>query len=137
MQSYSHSSFQVSGYKVRIDNPQDAQAIIQAAWQKFIQEGLSKLVEHKAYYSGLGAYSSTKYALNSLMFTARKELVDSGIIVCVFMPKLTDTGFGNSSLGEKFDIKGAGKSGANVDTPQDVAIKILEQIESEEAEVTM
>jgi short-subunit dehydrogenase len=91
----------------------------------------------KGYYTGLGAYSSTKYALNSLMFTARKELADSGIIVCVFMPKLTDTGFGDSSLGEKFDIKGASKSGANVDTPQDVAIKILEQIESEEAEATM
>jgi NADP-dependent 3-hydroxy acid dehydrogenase YdfG len=91
----------------------------------------------KGYYGGLGAYSSTKYALNSLMFTARKELSSFGIIICVFMPKLTDTGFGDSSLGEKFDIKGAGKSGANVDTPQDVAIKILEQIESEVAEVTM
>jgi short-subunit dehydrogenase len=87
----------------------------------------------KCFYTGLGAYSSTKYALNSLMFTARKELAESGVIVCVFMPKLTDTGFGDSSLGEKFDIKGAGKAGANVDTPQDVAVKILEQIESEEA----
>jgi NADP-dependent 3-hydroxy acid dehydrogenase YdfG len=91
----------------------------------------------KGFYAGLGAYSSTKYALNSLMLTARKELADSGVIVCVFMPKLTDTGFGDSSLGEKFDIKGASKSGANVDTPQDVAIKILKQIESEEAEATM
>jgi short-subunit dehydrogenase len=91
----------------------------------------------KGYYTGLGAYSSTKYALNSLMFTARRELADLGIIVCVFMPKLTDTGFGDSSLGEKFDIKGAGQAGASVDTPQDVAIKILEQIISEEAEATM
>jgi NADP-dependent 3-hydroxy acid dehydrogenase YdfG len=91
----------------------------------------------KGYYTGLGAYSSTKYALNSLILTARKELADSGIIVCVFMPKLTDTGFGDSSLGEKFDIKGAGRNGANVDSPHDVAVKILGQIESEEAEVTM
>jgi short-subunit dehydrogenase len=91
----------------------------------------------KGYYTGLGAYSSTKYALNSLMFTARRELADSGIVVCVFMPKLTDTGFGDNSLGDKFDIKGAGQAGANVDTPQDVAVKILEQIKSEEGEATM
>jgi short-subunit dehydrogenase len=91
----------------------------------------------KGYYTGLGAYSSTKYALNSLMLTARKELIDSGIIVCVFMPKLTDTGFGDSSLGQKFDIKGAGKAGASVDPAHDVAVKILEQIVSEEAEATM
>jgi short-subunit dehydrogenase len=97
---------------------------------------ISSLVT-KGYYTGLGAYSSTKYALNSLMFTARKELADAGIIVCVFMPKLTDTGFGDNSLGDKFDIKGAGQAGANVDTPHDVAVKILEQIESEEAEATM
>jgi short-subunit dehydrogenase len=88
----------------------------------------------KAYIPGLGAYSSTKYALNSIMLTARKELADSGIVVSVFHPKLTDTGFGDNSLGEKFDIKGAGKAGANVDSPTDVAVKILEQIVSEEAE---
>jgi short-subunit dehydrogenase len=97
---------------------------------------ISSLVT-KGYYTGLGAYSSTKYALNSLMFTARRELADAGIVVCVFMPKLTDTGFGDNSLGDKFDIKGAGQAGANVDTPHDVAVKILEQIESEEAEATM
>lgn len=91
----------------------------------------------KGYYSGLGAYSSTKYALNSLMFTAQKELANDGIAVCVFMPRLTDTGFGESALGEKFNIKAAGKSGANVDTAEAVALKILQQIESEEVEVTM
>jgi short-subunit dehydrogenase len=97
---------------------------------------ISSLVT-KGYYMGLGAYSSTKYALNSIMFTARKELADAGIVVCVFMPKLTDTSFFDSSLGERFDIEGAQKSGANVDKPQDVAIKILEQIVSEESEATM
>jgi short-subunit dehydrogenase len=85
----------------------------------------------------IGAYSSTKYALNSVMLTDRRELESSGIAVCVFMPKLTDTGFGESSLGEKFDIKGAGQNGASVDTPEDVVIKILAQIESEEVEATM
>jgi NADP-dependent 3-hydroxy acid dehydrogenase YdfG len=97
---------------------------------------ISSLVT-KGYYTGLGAYSSTKYALNSLMFTARKELAAEGIVICLFMPKLTDTSFFDSSLGERFDIEGAQKSGANIDTPQDVAIKILEQIVSQEAEASM
>jgi hypothetical protein len=49
MESYSHGAFQVSGYKVTITNPADAQEIIQKAWHKFMQEGLFKLVENKAY----------------------------------------------------------------------------------------
>jgi predicted transcriptional regulator YdeE len=49
MDSYSHGAFQVSGYKVTITSPQEAQEIIQKAWHKFMKEGLSKLVEHKAY----------------------------------------------------------------------------------------
>jgi NADP-dependent 3-hydroxy acid dehydrogenase YdfG len=91
----------------------------------------------KGYYLGLGAYSSTKYALNSISLTARRELESTGIKVCVFMPKLTDTPFGTNSKGDKFDIPAAKNNGANVDTAQDVAIQILAQIESEEAEATM
>jgi Integron-associated effector binding protein len=48
MQTYSHGAFQVSGYKVTINNPQEAQVLIQKAWHKFMKEGLFKLVEHKA-----------------------------------------------------------------------------------------
>jgi predicted transcriptional regulator YdeE len=47
MQEYSHGAFQVSGYKVRITNPQDAQGIIQEAWAKFMKGGLSHQVEHR------------------------------------------------------------------------------------------
>jgi predicted transcriptional regulator YdeE len=49
MDSYSHGAFQVSGYKVTINNQTEAQSVIQATWHKFMKEGLSKLVEHKAY----------------------------------------------------------------------------------------
>jgi predicted transcriptional regulator YdeE len=48
MQEYSHPAFQVSGYTVTIPNPQEAQSIIQAAWHRFMKEGLSQLVSHKA-----------------------------------------------------------------------------------------
>jgi predicted transcriptional regulator YdeE len=46
--NHTHGAFQVSGYKVTINNPQEAQAIIQKAWHKFMKDGLSQLVEHKA-----------------------------------------------------------------------------------------
>jgi predicted transcriptional regulator YdeE len=49
MESYSHGTFEVSGYVVTIPNPQEAQTVIQTAWKKFMDGGLSKLVEHKAY----------------------------------------------------------------------------------------
>jgi predicted transcriptional regulator YdeE len=49
MQEYSHGAFQVSGYKVTITNPQEAQGIIQEAWAKFMKGGLSGQVEHKAF----------------------------------------------------------------------------------------
>jgi hypothetical protein len=49
MDSYSHGIFQVSGYKVTINNPTEAQAVIQVAWKKFMHQGLSQQVEHKAY----------------------------------------------------------------------------------------
>jgi predicted transcriptional regulator YdeE len=49
MESYSHGAFQVSGYKVRINNKQSEQSTIQAAWQEFMDQGLFKQVENKAY----------------------------------------------------------------------------------------
>jgi predicted transcriptional regulator YdeE len=49
MNSHSHPSFEVSGYVVTIPNPQQAQTVIKEAWHKFMQEGLVKQVEHKAY----------------------------------------------------------------------------------------
>lgn len=90
----------------------------------------------KNYYPGLAAYSSTKYALNSLSLTARQELEPDHIIVSVFHPKMTATDFGKNSAGEKYDSS-AGRPGMSVDTPEVVAIKIAEQIESEEAEANM
>jgi hypothetical protein len=56
MDSYSHGAFQVSGYKVTISSPQEAQVVIQKAWHKFMHEGLSKLVEHKAYNTDMEGY---------------------------------------------------------------------------------
>lgn len=52
----------------------------------------------KAYYPYLGAYASTKYALNAVSLTARTELEKDNIIVNVMLPGLTETDFGKNSI---------------------------------------
>jgi short-subunit dehydrogenase len=90
----------------------------------------------KNYYPTLGAYASTKYALNALSFTARQELANDNIIVSVFHPKITATEFGQNARGEKF-LSSAGRPGISVDTPEEVATGIAALIESGEAEAYM
>jgi len=90
----------------------------------------------KNYYPLLAAYSSTKFALNSISLTARQELADDKIIVSVFHPKMTATDFGKNSRGEKYSSS-AGRPGMSVDTPEEVALHIADQIESEDAEANM
>jgi short-subunit dehydrogenase len=110
----------------------------------------------KNYFPGLSAYASTKYALNALSLTARDELKKDGIIVSVFHPKMTTTDFGKNSAGIPY-VSAAGPGSSlgvggeatrspsvvpsrpekSVDTPEAVAEKIVEQIESGEAEANM
>jgi short-subunit dehydrogenase len=85
---------------------------------------------------GLAGYASTKYMLNALSLTARKELEGTGIAVCVFYPRMTATNFGQNARGESYNSR-AGAAGMGADTADDVAAKIIEQIESEEAEAMM
>jgi short-subunit dehydrogenase len=96
----------------------------------------------KNYYPNLSAYASTKYALNAISLTAREELKKDNIIVSVFHPKMTATSFGKNSVNaDPVTVAGyadqARARGVEVDTANQVADKILEQIESEEAEASM
>jgi len=96
----------------------------------------------KNYYPNLSAYASTKYALNAISLTAREELAKDHIIVSVFHPKMTATSFGKNSINadpatrEKY-AESARSNGMEVDTAEQVAEKIMEQIKSEEAEASM
>ena len=90
----------------------------------------------KMYFPNLSAYSSTKYALNSISLTARAELEKDHITVSVFHPKMTATDFGQNVKGEDTYNSRDGRPGMSVDTVEDVAKAILEQLQSEEAEVT-
>jgi len=97
---------------------------------------VSSLVS-KNYFPGLGAYASTKYALNALSLTARAELAKDKIIVSVMHPKMTATDFGKNSLGVKMDWSARAGAMPEVDTAEQVAEKTVELIRSGEAEAEM
>jgi short-subunit dehydrogenase len=101
---------------------------------------ISSMVSKMA-ISGLSAYASTKYALNALSLTARAELQKDHIIVGSVMPSLTDTNFGTNSLGGGLPSRPADNRPANermvADSPEKVAEKILEAIETERAETLL
>lgn len=93
----------------------------------------------KAYYPFLGAYASTKYALNTISLTARAELEKDNIIVSVVHPGLTDTDFGKNAL--KSDAVAKTMSSRNregmpkPDSAEHVAKRILLAIETGNAEI--
>src|SRR6266481_4723764 len=91
----------------------------------------------KNYFPYLAAYASTKDALNALSLTARAELAPDKIIVSVLHPKLTATDFGKNAIGGRPAMDSTGKPLPQGDTPEAVAEKIAELIESESAEAEM
>jgi short-subunit dehydrogenase len=108
---------------------------------------VSSMVSKNAFPS-LGAYASTKYALNALSLTARAELVEDNIHVCLLHPKMTATRFGENAIGPRPSYSGGSSPGGPaaggaasgppaVDSPEQVADKLLELIASEAAEANM
>ncbi len=92
----------------------------------------------KNHFPMLGAYASTKYALNALSLTARDELKGDNIIVSVMHPKMTATNFGKNALGDHAAFENRpGRAAMEVDTPEQVAEKTIELIGSEAAEAEM
>lgn len=91
----------------------------------------------KNHFPGLGAYASTKYALNALSLTARQELEKDTIVVSVIHPKMTATDFGANSLGVKIDWSARAGTMPEVDTADQVAEKTVELIRSEAPEAEM
>lgn len=98
---------------------------------------VSSLVS-KNYFPYLGAYASTKYALNAISLTARQELEKDHIVVSVFHPKMTATDFGKNAMGSRQDFSSRpAAQRPQVDTPEQVADRIAEQIQSEAPEAAM
>ncbi len=94
----------------------------------------------KMHIPGLGAYASTKAALNALSVTAREELAAENIRVITVFPRMTATDLGKNSLGDH-SLRQQQRSGAAsntvVDSPERVAEKILEAAQKEPEEQFM
>jgi NAD(P)-dependent dehydrogenase (short-subunit alcohol dehydrogenase family) len=91
------------------------------------------------YLPNMSAYSSVKRALNSITLTAREELARENIIVSVVYPYMTLTDLDKNMFGvEGGDLEPfEGEADANLpppDPPEYVSERILEVIETEEAE---
>ncbi len=102
---------------------------------------IGSMVSKNAFPS-LGAYASTKYALNALSYTARAELSADKIVVSVFHPRMTATRFGENAIGARpasarSAVSGGASRSTGVDSPEQVAEKVLELIVSEAAEANM
>jgi NAD(P)-dependent dehydrogenase (short-subunit alcohol dehydrogenase family) len=91
------------------------------------------------YLPNMSAYSSVKRALNSITLTAREELAKDNIIVSVVYPYMTLTDLDKNMFGVEGGDFGPFEGGADAnlpppDPPEYVAGRILEVIETEEAE---
>jgi short-subunit dehydrogenase len=90
------------------------------------------------YLPNNGAYSSLKRALASISLTAREELKTAGIVVSVVYPYITLTNFEKNTIKDPSLLEEREQEGVNrfpADTPEYLAQKILEGMESGEAEI--
>jgi hypothetical protein len=56
MEAYSHGPFEVSGYRITIENPENERAVIMEAWKHFFSEGISARITDKEYPSVHAVY---------------------------------------------------------------------------------
>lgn len=92
-----------------------------------VSSGVSKMV-----LPGVGAYASTKVALNAISLTARKELEPDGIVVSLVHPWITQTDFFANVAQSGHAAGGRQMEG---DTAEYAAGLIIEAIETGEAEI--
>ena len=89
------------------------------------------------YLPNMSAYSASKRALAGISMTAREELKKDNIVVSVVYPYITLTNFEKSTIKEPAgdSREQAGSAPFHADTAEYVAEKVLEGIESGEAEI--
>lgn len=83
---------------------------------------------------GIGAYSSTKRALVGITLTAREELKNDKINISLIYPYITNTNFYKNKINGREVAAEENMYLKQGDSPDLVALKILELIESEKAE---
>lgn len=92
------------------------------------------------YLAGMGGYSALKRALANISLTAREELKEDNVVVSVVYPYITVTDFEKNTIKAEpsGDWQEEEQESANLpppDTAEYVAQKIVEGIESGEAEI--
>ena len=89
------------------------------------------------YLSNNGTYSALKRALASISLTAREELESDGIVVSVVYPYITLTDFEKNTIKDPSlrEEESEGTLPFPPDTAEYMALKILESVESGEAEI--
>lgn len=92
---------------------------------------------YKWHVPGVGAYASTKAALDVLSETARIELAADNARVITFYPGFTATDFGKHALGRPGDADAPNAYMPTPDSPEQVAEKILEAAQTEPAVLYM
>ena len=94
------------------------------------------------YLPNIAGYASTKYALNAISLTARKELAKDKIIVSVVYPYITKTNFHKNALRSSDEVYQPESNVARErpgnrpvpDSAEHVAEHILAVIQNENAE---
>lgn len=51
MEAYSHGPFEISGYQVTIENPENERQVIMTAWQKWLEKNMADIVIEREYPS--------------------------------------------------------------------------------------
>jgi len=97
-----------------------------------ISSGTAKIPVERLKLATVGPYASTKYTLNSITLTARQELASDNIRVGLVYPGMTATDFSSNFANGPRENQGGMMQ---ADSAEYVAKKILEAIQSEEAEV--
>jgi short-subunit dehydrogenase len=85
---------------------------------------------------GLGLYASTKAALRVLTLTARGELAKDGIVVSLFYPYITTSGFGERTYRSGTAVPGAlGNAMPDPDPPEFAAQQLVAAISGTAQEI--
>jgi short-subunit dehydrogenase len=97
-----------------------------------ISSGASKIPPESYRTNPVAPYASTKSALNTITLIGRQELAADNISLGLVYPGVTATNFFNT-LAEGHQPAPTGAT--SVDSPESVAEKILEAVETQAAEV--
>ena len=99
-----------------------------------ISSGASKIPPERYRTNPVAPYASTKYALNAITLIGRQQLAADNISLGLVYPGVTATNFFNTLLEGRQPASTPGGA-TDVDSPESVAEKILEAVETQAAEV--